>query len=146
MNQELTELRELASSRLTELESLQLQYQESLRVCEQLKMDLKTLPEAVVVETTEYKCLKSQYSVLFNEAQQIKSHLEEAKNLLQTTKNVHLRHIEQMEVVNYLFSTPCLCVLFSLLRIYSIYFSLSPFPLLFIRVTNLRVSGNCGRR
>lgn len=40
MNQELTELRELASSRLSELESLQLQYQENLHACEQLKMDV----------------------------------------------------------------------------------------------------------
>jgi len=52
----------------------------------------------VILETTEYKCLKSQYSVLFNEAQQIKAYLDEARSLLQTTKTVHLRHIEQMEV------------------------------------------------
>ncbi|KAF6019457.1 Bre1 [Bugula neritina] len=57
----------------------------------------KTLPESVILETTEYKCLKSQYSVLFNEAQQIKAYLDEARSLLQTTKTVHLRHIEQME-------------------------------------------------
>ena len=61
-------------------------------------IQLKTLPESVILETTEYKCLKSQYSVLFNEAQQIKSYLDEARGLLQTTKTVHLRHIEQMEV------------------------------------------------
>ncbi|XP_067934649.1 E3 ubiquitin-protein ligase Bre1-like [Watersipora subatra] len=97
MNRELEEQRELAAGRLAELETLQSQYQSSLRSCEQLTMDLKTLPESVILETTEYKCLKSQYSVLFNEAQQIKSYLDEARNLLHTTKNVHLRHIEQME-------------------------------------------------
>lgn len=82
-------------------------YDELYELCRFLKtkatencpvVQLKTLPESVILETTEYKCLKSQYSVLFNEAQQIKSYLDEARTLLQTTKAVHLRHIEQMEV------------------------------------------------
>ena len=36
-----------------------------------------TLPEYVVVETTEHKCLQSQFSVLYNEAMQLKTQLEE---------------------------------------------------------------------
>ena len=59
---------------------------------------LKTLPEHVIVETTDYKCLQSQFSVLYNESMQMKTQLEESRALLQTSKNAHLRQIEQMEV------------------------------------------------
>ncbi len=61
-------------------------------------LQLKTLPESVIVETTEYKCLQSQFSVLYNESMQMKTQLEENMALLQTSKNTHLRQIEQMEV------------------------------------------------
>ena len=46
-------------------------------------MELSTLPEHVVVETTEHKCLQSQFSVLYNEAMQLKTQLKEARNQLQ---------------------------------------------------------------
>ena len=50
---------------------------------EKVKMELSTLPEHVVVETTEHKCLQSQFSVLYNEAMQLKTQLEEARTQLQ---------------------------------------------------------------
>ncbi len=46
-------------------------------------MELSTLPEHVIVETTEHKCLQSQFSVLYNEAMQLKTQLEEARSHLQ---------------------------------------------------------------
>lgn len=49
------------------------------------------------METTEYKCLQSQFSVLYNESMQIKTMLDETRNQLQTSKNQHLRQIEMME-------------------------------------------------
>jgi E3 ubiquitin-protein ligase BRE1 len=55
------------------------------------------LPESVIVETTEYKCLQSQFSVLYNESMQLKTQLDEARQQLQTSKNAHLRNIEMME-------------------------------------------------
>ena len=48
-----------------------------MKEVEKLKMDLSTLPEYVVVETTEHKCLQSQFSVLYNEAMHLKTQLEE---------------------------------------------------------------------
>merc|ERR1719228_3262722 len=60
-------------------------------------MELSTLPEYVVVETTEHKCLQSQFSVLYNEAMQLKTQLEENRAQLQVSKNAHMRQIEQME-------------------------------------------------
>ena len=38
------------------------------------------------METTEYKCLQSQFSVLYNESMQIKTQLEEARSMLATSK------------------------------------------------------------
>lgn len=51
----------------------------------------------MIVETTEYKCLQSQFSVLYNESMQIKTLLDETRNQLQSSKNQHLRQIEMME-------------------------------------------------
>merc|ERR1711936_359126 len=97
MSQELEEQRELASNRLAELEETNGLYKDALKEVERLKMELSTLPEHVVVETTEHKCLQSQCSVLYNEAMQLKTQLEEARNQLQMVKNAHMRQIEQME-------------------------------------------------
>ncbi|CAC5393361.1 BRE1 [Mytilus coruscus] len=58
---------------------------------------LMHLPEEVIVDTTEYKCLQSQFSVLYNDALQIRTSLSETRNLLMTSKNTHLRHLEQLE-------------------------------------------------
>lgn len=49
-------------------------------------------------ETLEYKCLQSQFSLLYNESLGVKTQLDEARALLLTAKNAHLRQIEHMEV------------------------------------------------
>lgn len=63
-----------------------------------LQVALRSLPEETVKETLEYKVLQSQFSLLYNESLQVKTQLDEARALLLTTKNSHLRHIEHMEV------------------------------------------------
>ncbi len=85
LNHDLEEQRELAGNRLIELERMNGLYKDSLKEVEKLKMELSTLPEHVVVETTEHKCLQSQFSVLYNEAMQLKTQLEEARNQVQVT-------------------------------------------------------------
>jgi len=97
LNQDLEEQRELATNRHIELEEMSGKYKSSLKEVERLKMELSTLPEHVVVETTEHKCLQSRFSVLYNEAMQLKTQLEDARNQLQVAKNAHIRQIEQME-------------------------------------------------
>ncbi len=57
-----------------------------MKEVEKLKMDLSTLPEYVVVETTEHKCLQSQFSVLYNEAMHLKTQLEENRYELDFSK------------------------------------------------------------
>ncbi|XP_014280259.1 E3 ubiquitin-protein ligase Bre1 isoform X5 [Halyomorpha halys] len=97
LQKELEEMRELANNRLTELDKLHQQHRETLKEVEKLKMDIRQLPESVIVETTEYKCLQSQFSVLYNESMQLKTQLDEVRHQLQTSKNAHLRQIEMME-------------------------------------------------
>ncbi|XP_036671494.3 E3 ubiquitin-protein ligase Bre1 [Drosophila suzukii] len=97
LQKELEEYRELANNRLQELDKLHATHRETLKEVEKLKMDIRQLPESVIVETTEYKCLQSQFSVLYNESMQIKTMLDETRNQLQTSKNQHLRQIELME-------------------------------------------------
>ncbi|XP_046998497.1 E3 ubiquitin-protein ligase Bre1 isoform X2 [Schistocerca americana] len=97
LQKEVEEQRELANNRLQELDKLHQQHREVLKEVEKLKMDIRQLPESVIVETTEYKCLQSQFSVLYNESMQLKTQLDEARTQLQTSKNAHLRHIEMME-------------------------------------------------
>ncbi|KAK6467726.1 E3 ubiquitin-protein ligase BRE1B-like [Huso huso] len=60
-------------------------------------MDLHNIPEEVVKETPEYRCLQSQFSLLYSESLQVKTQLDEARALLLSTKNTHLRQIEHME-------------------------------------------------
>nr|XP_006818089.1 PREDICTED: E3 ubiquitin-protein ligase BRE1B-like [Saccoglossus kowalevskii] len=97
MNSQLNVQTELASNRLAELEKVQDKYQESIKEAEKLKMDLQHIPEEVIMETPEYKNLQSQFSVLYNEALQMKAQLDDTRTLLQSTKNSHLRQVEQME-------------------------------------------------
>jgi len=80
---DLEDQRELAQNRMTELDKLSTNYKDCLQQVEKLKMELSTLPEYVVVETTEHKCLQSQFSVLYNEAMQLKTQLEETPAHLQ---------------------------------------------------------------
>merc|ERR1719229_999470 len=82
---------------MVELDTLNSNYKDCLQQVEKLKMELSTLPEYVVVETTEHKCLQSQFSVLYNEAMQLKTQLEDTRSQLQMSKNAHMRQIEQME-------------------------------------------------
>ncbi|XP_054270462.1 E3 ubiquitin-protein ligase Bre1 isoform X2 [Macrosteles quadrilineatus] len=97
LQKEIEETRELANNRLQELDKLHSQHREALKEVEKLKMDIRQLPESVIVETTEYKCLQSQFSVLYNESMQLKTQLDEARLQLQSSKNAHLRQIEMME-------------------------------------------------
>lgn len=97
LQSQLEEQRELASARLLELEQLQHDHKEALKSAERLRLELRSLPESLVVATAEYKCLQSQFSVLYNESMQLRTQLDECRALLSSAKNSHLRQIEHME-------------------------------------------------
>lgn len=95
------ELRELANNRLIELERLHLTQRETLKELEKLRMDIRQLPESIIVETTEFKCLQSKFSVVYNDNLQLRTTLDDTKQHLYTMRTNHLKHIEQMEVLTF---------------------------------------------
>ncbi|XP_016131868.1 E3 ubiquitin-protein ligase BRE1A isoform X2 [Sinocyclocheilus grahami] len=97
MNSELEEKRELAENRLSELQKLQ---QDLLTVYQEnnnMKVELLSRAEEVAKESAEYRCLQSQFSVLYNESLVLKSQLDETKARLNTTRTARLRQLDHME-------------------------------------------------
>lgn len=58
---------------------------------------MRHLPESVITDTTEYKILQSQFSVLYNESMQINTMLDEARAQLAKSRNEYQRYIEVLE-------------------------------------------------
>uniref|UniRef100_A0A2K5X9N5 E3 ubiquitin protein ligase n=1 Tax=Mandrillus leucophaeus TaxID=9568 RepID=A0A2K5X9N5_MANLE len=97
MNAELEENKELAQNRLCELEKLRQDFEEVTTQNEKLKVELRSAVEQVVKETPEYRCMQSQFSVLYNESLQLKAHLDEARTLLHGTRGTHQHQVELIE-------------------------------------------------
>uniref|UniRef100_A0A3B4WHI3 E3 ubiquitin protein ligase n=1 Tax=Seriola lalandi dorsalis TaxID=1841481 RepID=A0A3B4WHI3_SERLL len=97
MNSELEENRELADNRLTELQKLQQDLQNVHQENNSMKAELMSRAEGMVKETSEYRCLQSQFSVLYNESLILKAQLDETRARLGTTRTARLRQLEHME-------------------------------------------------
>lgn len=91
----------IAEGRLAELEQLKTQNQEALKEVEKLKLEMKHIPEATILESCEYKTLKSQFSVLYHESVQLKNMLEDARMFNQQTKLAFTRKMEKIECDEY---------------------------------------------
>lgn len=63
-----------------------------------LKAELLSRAEGLVKETSDYRCLQSQFSVLYNESLILKAQLDETRARLNTTRTARLRQLEHMEV------------------------------------------------
>lgn len=59
--------------------------------------ELLSRAEGMVKETSEYRCLQSQFSVLYNESLILKAQLDETRARLNTTRTARLRQLEHME-------------------------------------------------
>uniref|UniRef100_A0A673KAN2 E3 ubiquitin protein ligase n=1 Tax=Sinocyclocheilus rhinocerous TaxID=307959 RepID=A0A673KAN2_9TELE len=97
MNSELEEKRELAENRLSELQKLQQDLQTVYQENNNMKVELLSRAEEVAKESAEYRCLQSQFSVLYNESLVLKSQLDETKARLNTTRTARLRQLDHME-------------------------------------------------
>jgi len=91
----------LAESRLVELETMKTQKQQALKEIEQLKIQLKLVPEPLILESAAYKTLKSQFSVLFHECLALKQNLEDCRGLKATYKNMYQKKMDKAETDNY---------------------------------------------
>ncbi|TNN20610.1 Ribosomal protein S6 kinase beta-1 isoform 3 [Schistosoma japonicum] len=94
---ELEEYRELANSRINELERLQRHLEDKVAECASLNMQLRDIPEHIIIESPQYISLKTQFNILYNEAVQLRSQLEEARSTIQNNRHSHLKQIEEME-------------------------------------------------
>lgn len=97
LKKELDEYKELSANRLQEIDKLNEEKAQATNEVEKLKMDMRHLPEPVIIETTEYKILQSQFSVLYNESMQINTMLDEARTQLAKSKIEYQRSIELLE-------------------------------------------------
>jgi E3 ubiquitin-protein ligase BRE1 len=97
LKKELEEYKELSSNRLQEVEKLNEEKAGYVNEIDKLKMDMRHLPESLIVDTTEYKILQSQFSVLYNESMQINTMLDEARAQLAKSKTEYQRYIEYLE-------------------------------------------------
>uniref|UniRef100_A0A8C5AI18 E3 ubiquitin protein ligase n=1 Tax=Gadus morhua TaxID=8049 RepID=A0A8C5AI18_GADMO len=94
MNSELEENRELADNRNSELQKLE----QDLASVNHENNNMKVhRAEGVVKDSAEYRCLQSQFSVLYNESLGLKSQLDETRTRLNTTRTARLRQLEHME-------------------------------------------------
>lgn len=62
-------------------------------------LQLNDIPDEVIEETTEYKCLQSQFSVLHNETILIKDQIEEYHSHIQTLNATFVNKMEMTEVI-----------------------------------------------
>uniref|UniRef100_A0A3Q2DJ98 E3 ubiquitin protein ligase n=1 Tax=Cyprinodon variegatus TaxID=28743 RepID=A0A3Q2DJ98_CYPVA len=97
MNSELEENTELAENRLIELQKLQQDLQNVQQENNSMKTELLNRAEGLVKESAEYRCLQSQFSVLYNESLTLKAQLDETRARLNTTRTARLRQLEHME-------------------------------------------------
>ncbi|XP_041087888.1 E3 ubiquitin-protein ligase BRE1A-like [Polyodon spathula] len=97
MNSDLEENRELAENRLSELQKLKQDLHQINSENSNMKVQLVSKAQVVVKECSEYRCLQSQFSVLYNESLQHKAQLDEARSRLQGTRGIRLRQLDHME-------------------------------------------------
>ena len=56
------------------------------------------MPEELISETPEFKCLQSRYTALVNESLHLRHQLSEARDLIKGTKNIYDQQFERIEV------------------------------------------------
>uniref|UniRef100_A0A8C5PTQ9 E3 ubiquitin protein ligase n=1 Tax=Leptobrachium leishanense TaxID=445787 RepID=A0A8C5PTQ9_9ANUR len=97
MTSEVDMNKELAVNRLQELEKLKQDLQEVTAENQDLQAELVSAVESNVRISPEYRCMQSQFSVLYNESLQLKGQLDETRALLHGTRSNHQRQHDLIE-------------------------------------------------
>ncbi|KAM8924199.1 E3 ubiquitin-protein ligase BRE1A isoform 2-T2 [Pelodytes ibericus] len=97
MTSEVDMNKELAVNRLQELEKLRQDLHEVTSENHDLQAELVSAVEDNVRTSPEYRCMQSQFSVLYNESLQLKAQLDEARSLLHGTRSNHQRQLDLIE-------------------------------------------------
>ena len=111
---ELSIAQHLAESRLAEIRDLEKALLETKQKLEAAEMERKSVPDAVVKDTTVYKSIQSNFSIVFTENTQLRSYLDEAKQLLVAVMSQHHNQVSMQSCIRmYLCTCPldlCICV------------------------------------
>ncbi len=89
-------MRELAKSRLEEIQRLSGDLSEARKEMDNYKVMQLSLPEGVVKETAVYRTLQCQYTMLIQEAGQLRAGLEESRNILLAARQHHFSQLEEI--------------------------------------------------
>lgn len=63
-----------------------------------LILQLQELPASVIQESPEFKSLKQQFNILFEDASRLRSTVEQHRSQLENNRLAHLRNVELMEM------------------------------------------------
>jgi len=96
LQKENEELRELAENRQKELDILKQKHIQTLQEIDKLNQEILHLPEGVVMETTEYKCLQSKFSCIYNECLILRGCIQDVKRNLVTVTTSQMKQTEEM--------------------------------------------------
>lgn len=95
--EELKEQRELATTRLKEIDMLQEKLQQVLRDLELAKSAAHQVSDFAIQNSPLFLSLQSQYSTLFQERQQLKGQLDESVQQLKECKEQYMGHLDKVE-------------------------------------------------
>ncbi|XP_063674554.1 E3 ubiquitin-protein ligase BRE1A-like isoform X2 [Bolinopsis microptera] len=94
-----SELQLLADERLKELQELQARFEHVVKELELMKLEQRIGKSASDTSLqNNFKSLQAQFTLLYNENEQVKQQLEETKHLLAQRCQQHLLQLEQIEV------------------------------------------------
>ena len=79
----------MAETRLSQIEELLKSLAEVEQKMEMVDLEARPLPEATIKETAAYKSLQSNFSVAYAENLQLRTYLEESKQLLVVVMSQH---------------------------------------------------------
>ncbi len=96
LQSEATEQQALAESRLSEIGELSNSLQECRKELEVLKVEKKSVSVEDVRESSVFKSLQLQYSVMCQENQQLRTCVEELKKLVNSARSHHFVQLEEI--------------------------------------------------
>ena len=98
LHSDLSDSQAIAESRLNEITDLSNEVAELKKEINQLKLAHQKVPESAILESPTYKSLQSHYSIVVQEAGQVRACLEEAKQLLNSAKQQHFVQLEEIRL------------------------------------------------
>ncbi|GMT19085.1 hypothetical protein PFISCL1PPCAC_10382 [Pristionchus fissidentatus] len=94
---EVETLKEVCANREQEMNEMNEQIANLTSEKEKLSMDLQNLPDEVIKETEEYKCIQTYYTFMVEENQRLKEEKDAVHIQMSEMKKHHMEHVKTME-------------------------------------------------